>query len=153
MKESRTCTWVEPEMSLPSVLGLVAGAEIWMLEMVANLQLAFTKAWKDACSSKAGASTISVPHGKKYHLNPINFVGPCKSYINLAVSIRKIIAPKDPNAWKGYDPAKWLTFENVNGLNISGPGLFDGYGNAWWNISCKLNPKPVTKIQPLFSKF
>ncbi|XP_056167630.1 polygalacturonase ADPG1-like [Syzygium oleosum] len=45
---------------------------------------AFTKAWKDACSSTAGASTISVPQGKKYHLNPINFVGPCKSYINLA---------------------------------------------------------------------
>ncbi|XP_056167633.1 polygalacturonase-like [Syzygium oleosum] len=106
---------------------------------------AFTKAWKDACSSKAGASTISVPQGKKYHLNPINFVGPCKSYINIAVS-GKIIAPKDPNAWKGYDPAKWLTFENVNGLNISGPGLFDGYGNAWWNISCKLNPKPTISI-------
>ncbi|KAI6689953.1 hypothetical protein NL676_026781 [Syzygium grande] len=59
----------------------------------------------------------------------------------------KIIAPKDPNAWKGYDPAKWLTFEKVNGLNISGPGLFDGYGDGWWNISCKWNPKPTLRIE------
>ncbi|XP_056167631.1 probable polygalacturonase At1g80170 [Syzygium oleosum] len=109
---------------------------------------AFTKAWNDACNTEGSASTITVPEGKKYHLNPINFVGPCKSNINLEIS-GKIIAPKDPNAWKGYDPAKWLTFEKVNGLNISGPGLFDGYGDGWWNISCKWNTKPgCNKLAP-----
>ncbi|KAL3735303.1 hypothetical protein ACJRO7_024436 [Eucalyptus globulus] len=41
---------------------------------------------------------------------------------------------------------KWLTFNSVNGLNISGLGSFDAYGASWWNNSCSLSPKPTLTI-------
>ncbi|KAF8026741.1 hypothetical protein BT93_F3270 [Corymbia citriodora subsp. variegata] len=47
---------------------------------------------------------------------------------------------------KGHDPSKWLTVESVNELTVSGQGSFDGRGDGWWNISCKLNPKPILRF-------
>ncbi|XP_039165205.1 probable polygalacturonase At3g15720 [Eucalyptus grandis] len=58
----------------------------------------------------------------------------------------EIIAPADPDAWKGKD--KGLTFKSVDGLTISGPGSFDANGPAWWNISCQLSPKPAPEWSP-----
>ncbi|KAF8026742.1 hypothetical protein BT93_F3271 [Corymbia citriodora subsp. variegata] len=114
---------------------------------------AFEKAWTDACNTEEGASTITVPEGKTYNLNPINFAGPCKSSVNLEVS-GTIIAPKDPNAWNGHDSSKWLTFESVDELTVSGQGSFDGQGDGWWNISCKLNPEPgCNKRAPTMLRF
>ncbi|KAI7985938.1 putative polygalacturonase [Camellia lanceoleosa] len=52
-----------------------------------------------------------------------------------------IIAPDNPKAWKGRNPGRWLTFQDVNGLGVSGLGKIDGRGQGWWDISCKRHPQ------------
>lgn len=44
MEESRMLTWVEEEMSIPSVLGLSSGESIWILETDTPLQV-FIEIW------------------------------------------------------------------------------------------------------------
>ncbi|XP_043817328.1 polygalacturonase ADPG1-like [Manihot esculenta] len=74
----------------------------------------FIKAWTDTC--------------------------PCKSsQVNVQLS-GNIIAPDDPNDWKGLNSGKRLTFRYVDGLTVSGNGLLDGRGQGWWDISCRYQP-------------
>lgn len=45
----------------------------------------------------------------------------------------KIVAPRDPNAWKkcgGF----WLAFIGVQNLIMDGSGKIDGQGSLWWNV-------------------
>ncbi|BBN68173.1 Pectin lyase-like superfamily protein, partial [Prunus dulcis] len=59
-----------------------------------------------------------------------------------------IVAPKDPDAWIGLNPRKWLYFHGVNHLTLEGGGRINGMGQEWWlglarptqQMYCSLEP-------------
>nr|GMD76908.1 polygalacturonase QRT2-like [Ipomoea batatas] len=101
---------------------------------------AFLNAWKDACSSTAGSTLLTIPQNLKFLVHPITFSGPCNSEkINFAI-MGTILAPTSPSIWgEGY-PSQWLAFQDVTGLNIYGSGTIDGQGKVWWDQSCRDHP-------------
>ncbi|KAJ9179054.1 hypothetical protein P3X46_010878 [Hevea brasiliensis] len=108
--------------------------------------LAFVRAWNDTCKD-SDTPTMIIPEGNTFLVYPITLLGPCNSSkINVQLS-GKIIAPDDPNDWKGKDFGEWLTFRYVNGLEVAGGGLLNGRGQAWWNISCKHHPGNILRFE------
>ncbi|KAK1259041.1 putative polygalacturonase [Acorus gramineus] len=101
---------------------------------------AFLKAWKDACGSKDGVSTLSIPSGKTFLLKPITFSGPCQA-AGIHVQILGTIQAPQQSEWSGVDPDMWIMFREISGLNLEGPGTIDGSGSQWWPKSCKHSPK------------
>ncbi|KAF7136545.1 hypothetical protein RHSIM_Rhsim08G0215500 [Rhododendron simsii] len=81
---------------------------------------AFEDVWKLVCSFPSRAKVI-IPAGKTYLISGT------------------IIAPKDPDAWAGLNPQKWLEFQRVNHLTVEGGGIIEGMGQEWWARSCKIN--------------
>ncbi|WCJ40567.1 Pectin lyase-like superfamily protein [Euphorbia peplus] len=100
--------------------------------------LAFLRTWNETCKLLSN-STIIIPKGKSFLLQPIIFSGPCNNYINMLLS-GSIVAPNSVEEWKVSDISKWILFKDISGLNISGKGLIDGRGMPWWQRSCKINP-------------
>ncbi|EXB32775.1 Polygalacturonase QRT2 [Morus notabilis] len=96
---------------------------------------AFNKAWKRACSSKEGV--VLVPKNKVYHLKPIKFSGPCRSYVTMRISGVIKASPRQSDYEK--DRLHWIQFENVQNLRVEGGGTIDGNGRKWWRNSCKIN--------------
>ncbi|XP_062089824.1 probable polygalacturonase At1g80170 isoform X2 [Humulus lupulus] len=102
---------------------------------------AFINAWDKACSFPV-RTTIVVPAGNTYLIHPIYLGGPCRSKVTIRIS-GTITAPKDPKAWSGLNPRKWLYIHEVNHLTIEGGGTINGMGHEWWSRSCKRNPEKV----------
>ncbi|KAK6945101.1 Glycoside hydrolase, family 28 [Dillenia turbinata] len=86
---------------------------------------AFSKAWDAACKTTNGIPSIMIPRG---------------DFLVNQIILGTILAPASPSAWKVEYSPKWLTFENVNGLNIMGPGGINGQGKGWWDQSCRDHP-------------
>ncbi|CAL5444093.1 unnamed protein product [Camellia sinensis] len=108
---------------------------------MANDTLAFVEAWNRTCNAESEDASMVVPEGMTFLVYPMAFVGPCNpTYITFLLS-GTIIAPHNPEAWKGRNLGQWLTFQDVNGLGVSGPGKIDGRGQGWWDISCKRHPQ------------
>ncbi|XP_031272553.1 probable polygalacturonase At1g80170 [Pistacia vera] len=109
---------------------------------------AFENAWKLACSfsSRIGV-VIEIPAGYTSLIRPIDFFGPCKSKVTFVIS-GTIVAPKDPDAWKGLNHRKWLFFHGVNQLTVEGGGTINGMGWEWWARSCKINPANPCRHAP-----
>ncbi|CAO2827012.1 unnamed protein product [Amaranthus hypochondriacus] len=97
---------------------------------------AFKNAWKMACSI-SWRSTIIIPEGSTYLVRPIDFAG-CHAAVTLRI-LGAIIAPKDPQVWRGLNPRKWLYFHGVKHLTLEGEGTINGMGQGWWSLSCKTN--------------
>ncbi|KNA10562.1 hypothetical protein SOVF_143210 [Spinacia oleracea] len=97
---------------------------------------AFRNAWKVACSS-SHRSTIIIPEGLNYLVQPIDFAG-CHAEVTLRI-LGAITAPKDPKLWLGLNPRKWLYFHSVKRLTLEGGGTINGMGETWWALSCKTN--------------
>ncbi|KAJ0076384.1 hypothetical protein Patl1_34491 [Pistacia atlantica] len=75
-----------------------------------------------------GTPTMIIPKGKTFLVYPMTFAGPCKSS-NINIRLSGIVkAPDDLHAWQASKRGKWLVFNGVSGLNISGFGLIDGSG-------------------------
>ncbi|XP_031263433.1 probable polygalacturonase At1g80170 [Pistacia vera] len=107
---------------------------------------AFENAWKLACSSRIRI-VIVIPAEYTSLIRPIDFFGPCKSKVTLVIS-GTIVAPKDPDAWKGLNHRKWLFFHGVNLLTVEGGGTINGMGWEWWARSCKINPANPCRHAP-----
>ncbi|XP_010537987.1 PREDICTED: probable polygalacturonase At1g80170 isoform X2 [Tarenaya hassleriana] len=107
---------------------------------------AFVDAWKRACSSTV-KTRILVPENYTCLVRPVDFSGPCKAKLTLQVS-GTIIAPKDPSAWEGLNPRKWLYFRGVNHLTVEGGGAVNGMGQEWWRRSCKVNESKPCRGAP-----
>nr|DAD27152.1 TPA_asm: hypothetical protein HUJ06_028620 [Nelumbo nucifera] len=107
---------------------------------------AFLEAWNAMCSSRSTDIPIMVvPEGKTFLVKPVNFYGPCLAK-NVNVQIMgSIIAPNTIKEWEGVD-ARWMAFNNVSGLSVSGSGTIDGRGSDWWNNSCRDHPGKVVLI-------
>ncbi|XVF86488.1 hypothetical protein PTKIN_Ptkin18bG0044600 [Pterospermum kingtungense] len=98
---------------------------------------ALETAWRIACSSPV-RTRILIPGGYTYLVHPVELGGPCGSKITLMIS-GTIVAPKNPDAWDGLNPRKWLYFHEVNHLHFAGGGTINGMGHEWWARSCKRN--------------
>ncbi|KAK2974390.1 hypothetical protein RJ640_021246 [Escallonia rubra] len=78
---------------------------------------------------------------KRFLVYPMAFAGPCRPK-NIGILISgTILAPDSPQAWKGRNQGRWLIFQGVNGLNISGSGMIDGRAKNWWDILCANHPQ------------
>ncbi|XP_004486687.1 probable polygalacturonase At1g80170 isoform X2 [Cicer arietinum] len=98
---------------------------------------AFLEVWKIACSL-SGFVNVIFPYGKNFLVYPIDIGGPCRSKITLRI-LGTIVAPRNPEAWRGLNKRKWIYFHGVNHLSIDGGGTLDGKGQEWWSRSCKIN--------------
>ncbi|KAL6552964.1 hypothetical protein OROGR_006806 [Orobanche gracilis] len=98
---------------------------------------AFASAWAAAC--KEEGSTVLVPSGSTFLVNPIPFS--CQSKIIFQLE-GTIIAPQSPGAWSSK-PLQWLDFTSVDGLIIQGKGVIDGQGSVWWNGGTMPSTKPT----------
>ncbi|KAI6671982.1 hypothetical protein NL676_006867 [Syzygium grande] len=95
------------------------------------------KVWKLACSL-AVPTRILLSAGKTYLFRSIDFAGPCGSKVTLEIA-GSIVAPKDPEAWEGLNPHRWIYFHGVKHLTLAGGGKINGMGWEWWDRSCKTN--------------
>ncbi|KAK9925318.1 hypothetical protein M0R45_033646 [Rubus argutus] len=102
---------------------------------------AFEAAWAAAC--KVQASTVNVPSGSVFLVQPISFSGPnCQTDIVFQLD-GKIIAPTGAGAW-GSGLLQWIEFTKLEKLTIRGKGVIDGQGSVWWNDSPTYNPTDET---------
>ncbi|OWM70650.1 polygalacturonase At1g48100-like [Punica granatum] len=97
---------------------------------------AFLAAWAAAC--KVEASTVLIPSGSDFLVNPVSFTGPdCKPDIVFQLD-GKIIAPTSSSAWrKGI--LHWIEFTKLSRMTITGKGIMDGRGSVWWNDVASYN--------------
>ncbi|KAK4420565.1 Polygalacturonase [Sesamum alatum] len=86
---------------------------------------AFLDAWKSGCQADGGI--VSVPEGT-FYLSGAAFEGPCNGPTSFHVD-GTVVASDDPTLDQDY----WITFRKVDGLTISGYGIFDGNGASSWS--------------------
>ncbi|KAL0005035.1 hypothetical protein SO802_012596 [Lithocarpus litseifolius] len=83
-----------------------------------------------------------------YKLGLVTLLGPCKGAIefNLQGTLQ---APLDVAFVNGKD--SWVVFERINGLTMSGGGVFDGKGQAWQKNEC--NKDKNCNVLPINIRF
>ncbi|XXG58575.1 hypothetical protein AAC387_Pa04g0856 [Persea americana] len=109
---------------------------------------AFQDAWTAACGS-SGPATIIVPKGN-YWMGPLKFTGPCKGVPSITMKLDgHLLAETDLNKFPSGD---WVYFGWIDGLTITGTGVFDGQGASIWHLNdCQKNEK--CKLLPTNIKF
>ncbi|RWR91275.1 exopolygalacturonase-like protein [Cinnamomum micranthum f. kanehirae] len=109
---------------------------------------AFQDAWTAACGS-SGPATIIVPKGD-YWMGPLKFTGPCKGVPSITMKLDgHLLAETDLNKFPSGD---WVYFGWIDGLTITGTGVFDGQGASIWHLNdCQQNEK--CKLLPTNVKF
>ncbi|XP_024032671.1 probable polygalacturonase At1g80170, partial [Morus notabilis] len=121
------------------------------LLLLFSFSQAFVNAWDIACSSPVKTAIVA-PFGSSFLVHPIYLGGPCLSKVTLMI-YGTIIAPKDPEAWLGLNPRKWLYIHNVNHLTVKGGGTINGRGQKWWSRSCKVNSSSPCRHAPTVITF
>ena len=99
--------------------------------------LAFVSAWTKACASVKPA-IIYVPAGR-FYLRQVVFSGPCKNNAIIMRIVGTLVAPSDYRVLG--NTGKWLVFEHVDGVTISG-GVLDGQGTGLWACKASGNSCP-----------
>ncbi|KAK9087837.1 hypothetical protein Syun_030231 [Stephania yunnanensis] len=94
-----------------------------------RLHPCLSRAWESACASPS-STTIYVPQGR-YLLNEVLFTGECKGRVTFKID-GTLVAPSDYHILG--TSGKWITFNKVQGVSISG-GILDGQGAGLW--ACK----------------
>ncbi|KAK4792358.1 hypothetical protein SAY86_022793 [Trapa natans] len=89
---------------------------------------AIMNSWKKACESTA-PSKVVIPKGT-YLASSLKFQGPCKAKSIILQVDGTIQAPADPSKIGGNT---WVLFQNIDGLTVSGGGIFDGQGKLAWS--------------------
>jgi len=80
------------------------------------------------CAAKE-ASTVVIAKGN-YMVGPLKFEGPCTAPVTVKVQ-GTLKAPADPKRLRD----DWVAFRNVEGLTVSGGGIFDGQGAIAWSVN------------------
>lgn len=99
------------------------------------------KAFRAACDYN-GKAVLVIPRGN-FLTGPVTFSGPCINPSPLTVKVTGIIkAQPDVSCFAGgADESDWFTFQNIDGLVITGLGTFEGQGKYAWKCNdCKTNP-------------
>ncbi|XP_009365183.2 exopolygalacturonase [Pyrus x bretschneideri] len=114
-----------------------------------DITQALSKAWTDACASTS-ASKIVVPSGT-YKFVGATFKGPCKAPIEFQLQ-GTVQAPEHIKELPKEDT--WVAFERIDGLTLSGGGIFDGQGTtAWKQNDCHKNKNCKSKAVNLRFNF
>ncbi|KAB5537354.1 hypothetical protein DKX38_014887 [Salix brachista] len=93
--------------------------------------LSFIRAWRAACNYR-GPARLLIPSGT-FLIGATIFQGPCLGPVPIKVQIAGTLkAVPDPSM---YEEDFWISFENINGLLVTGTGTVDGQGNAVWKYS------------------
>ncbi|XP_050216086.1 exopolygalacturonase clone GBGE184-like [Mercurialis annua] len=92
--------------------------------------LAFIQAWKATCNWGAKARLV-VPRGV-FLASAIVFQGPCKNPSPVVQILGTLKAVSDMS---NYAEDFWISFENVNGLLLTGTGVIDGQGQNVWKYN------------------
>ncbi|KAH6799039.1 hypothetical protein C2S51_035523, partial [Perilla frutescens var. frutescens] len=94
---------------------------------------AFVKAWEKICASSS-SPVMRVPSKKTFLIQPLQFIGPCKSRTITVEIDGNLVAPTDPSKWKCNANVchQWIYFHQVDGLTLRGRGIIDGRGQKWW---------------------
>ncbi|KAI3966106.1 hypothetical protein MKW92_044684 [Papaver armeniacum] len=101
---------------------------------IADDYQAFLNAWTRMCKTVGTSATLVVPKGKTFLVSRISFDGPC-ALQNPFVQVDGDIVAPTREGWGVKRPAdRWITFNNVNGLTITGSGHINGQGSTWWNM-------------------
>ncbi|KAM3750011.1 hypothetical protein ACB098_04G005000 [Castanea mollissima] len=98
---------------------------------------AFVSAWTKACASVKPA-VIYVPAGR-FYLRQVVFSGPCKNNAIIMRIVGTLAAPSDYRVLG--NTGKWLAFQYVDGVTISG-GVLDGQGTGLWACKASGNSCP-----------
>ncbi|CAL5186746.1 unnamed protein product [Lathyrus oleraceus] len=93
----------------------------------ADITVAFTTAWNEACASTTAAK-ILIPAGT-YKMGLLDVKGPCKAPIEVQVD-GTIEAPIKNDDLKGAE--QWIKFDTIESFTLSGKGVFDGQGADTW---------------------
>nr|POE90951.1 exopolygalacturonase [Quercus suber] len=110
----------------------------------ADITQALMKAWKAACAVAGSKVVISAG---TYKLGSMTLLGPCKGAIEFNVQ-GTLHAPSDVASFNGKD--FWVSFQRIDGLIVSGDGVFDGKGQMAWQknncgekYNCKILPTNI----------
>ncbi|KAK8454213.1 hypothetical protein SEVIR_5G415167v4 [Setaria viridis] len=105
---------------------------------------AFLRAWADACRSTRPA-TVYVPPGR-FLVSSATFTGPCHGHAAVTFAVAGTLVAPAGAGGRGLS-GRWITFENMEGLVVSG-GTFDGRGRALW--ACRARggncPTPASSL-------
>ncbi|KAK3194157.1 hypothetical protein Dsin_025467 [Dipteronia sinensis] len=91
--------------------------------------VALTKVWVQACQSVAPAKVL-IPPGT-FEMSAVVLEGPCKNPIIFEIQ-GTLKADTDK---KAYKDRTWFAFEEIDGLQVTGRGTFDGQGPCFWSSS------------------
>lgn len=104
---------------------------------------AFMKAWVAACHWR-GKARLLIPQGI-FLIGQVTFQGPCNSPTPIIVQVAATL--KAVTDISEFASPEWVTFEDINGLIVTGGGTFDGQGDVVWkyndcrrNSNCQLLP-------------
>ena len=96
------------------------------------------KTWVAACKNSGAAAKILIPKGS-FLVGPVVFQGPCKSSEPIIIEVQGTV--KATTDVSDYSSPEWFSFENIDGLVITGSGTFDGQGPKVWKYNdCRTNP-------------
>lgn len=97
---------------------------------------AFMQTWVAACHHR-GRARVVIPNGV-FTLGPVIFAGPCSAISPIVVEVSATL--KADTDISLYENAVWFSFEDLNGIILTGSGNFDGQGTANWKYNdCKRN--------------
>ncbi|KAJ6880475.1 hypothetical protein NC652_033726 [Populus alba x Populus x berolinensis] len=74
-------------------------------------------------------------------VGPLKFEGPCTAPVTVKVQ-GTLKAPSDPRRLRD----DWVAFRNVEGLTVSGGGIFDGQGAIAWFPPVLRSPMLDSKV-------
>lgn len=104
------------------------------------------KAWVAACHWR-GKARLLIPQGI-FLIGQVTFQGPCNSPTPIIVQVAATL--KAVTDISEFASPEWVTFEDINGLIVTGGGTFDGQGDVVWkyndcrrNSNCQLLPTSI----------
>lgn len=97
----------------------------------------FIRAFKAACNHD-GHAMLVIPEGN-FVVGSILLSGPCTFQPPLMVQFAGNILPQGSSV--AAEGADWITFQNFNGLILSGKGTINGQGEKVWKPECDSCPR------------
>ncbi|KAJ1402385.1 Pectin lyase fold/virulence factor [Sesbania bispinosa] len=91
--------------------------------------VAFRAAWGAACKNSTSPAKVLIPEGT-FRLGQTLFAGPCTSPKPITVEVVGTV--KATTDLTEYFSPEWFAFEDVDGLVLTGKGVFDGQGAVSW---------------------
>ncbi|TKY52500.1 polygalacturonase protein [Spatholobus suberectus] len=98
---------------------------------------AFRAAWGAACKNSSIQAKVLIPEGT-FRAGPTMFAGPCTNPNPIIVVVMGTV--KASTDLSEYVSPEWFTFLDIDGLVLTGKGVFDGQGPKSWPFNdCKKN--------------